>query len=233
MSQPAKHFFEFDLFRLDPVERLLYRDGELVPLTAKVFDILQVFVQNSGRTLEKEEIMRQVWPDQFVEEGNLTRNISTLRKALGESRDDHRYIVTIPGRGYRFVADVRETQVDDTRPSGVEGDRSDVRHPTRRAAIWLLAAFVTLAALTVAGLYARRSVRSNATGNAIAVSSIAALPFKPLGAESDDEYFGLGMADRLITKLGNFKQIVVRPTSAVRRYTTPDQDPLAAGRELK
>ena len=79
MGQPAKHFFEFDSYRVDPVERLLYRDSEVVPLTAKVFDILLIFVRNSGRTLEKEEMIRQVWADQFIEEGNLTRNVSTLR----------------------------------------------------------------------------------------------------------------------------------------------------------
>jgi DNA-binding winged helix-turn-helix (wHTH) protein/TolB-like protein/Tfp pilus assembly protein PilF len=233
MRQPAKQFYEFGPFRLDPVERLLYRDGEVVTLTAKIFDILLVFVQNSGRTLEKEEMMRQVWPDQFVEEGNLTRNVSTLRKALGESRDDHRYIVTIPGRGYRFVADVRETQAEDAKPPGAKGDRSDVRTPVRRTAMRLLAACVALATLTTAGFYARRPVRSNATENEMAVSSIAVLPFKQLGAEGDDEYFGLGMADSLITKLSNFRKIVIRPTSAVRRYTARDQDPAAAGRELK
>ncbi|HEV2665318.1 MAG TPA: winged helix-turn-helix domain-containing protein, partial [Blastocatellia bacterium] len=233
MSQPAKQLYEFGPFRLDPVERLLYRDGEAVSLTAKIFDILLVFVQNSGRTLEKEEMMREVWPDQFVEEGNLTRNVSTLRKALGESQDNHRYIVTIPGRGYRFVADVRETQVEGARTPGVEGDRSDVRRPARRTAIGLLAACVALAALTAAGFYARKSIRSNANENKIAIGSIAVLPFKPLEAGGDDEYSGLGMTDALITKLSNFKQIVVRPTSAVRRYTAPDQDPLAAGRELK
>jgi DNA-binding winged helix-turn-helix (wHTH) protein/TolB-like protein/Flp pilus assembly protein TadD len=232
MIQPTKQLYEFGPFRLDPVERLLYRDGEVVPLTAKIFDILLVFVRNSGRTLDKEEMMREVWPDQFVEEGNLTRNVSTLRKALGESRDDHRYVVTIPGRGYRFVADVKEAQAEDAKPSGAEGDRSDVRRPARRTAVRLLVACVALAALAAAGFYARRPVRSIATENEMTVSSIAVLPFKQLGAEGD-EYFGLGMADSLITKLSNFKKIVVRPTSAVRRYAGRDQDPAAAGRELK
>jgi DNA-binding winged helix-turn-helix (wHTH) protein len=97
--QPTKQLYEFGPFRLDPVERLLYRDGEAVTLTAKIFDILLVFVQNSGRTLEKEEVMREVWPGQFVEEGNLTRNVSTLRKAPGESRDDHSYIVLLRSIG--------------------------------------------------------------------------------------------------------------------------------------
>jgi len=233
MRQQNKQFYEFGPFRLDPVERLLYRDGEVVTLTAKIFDILLVFVRNSGRTLDKEEVMREVWPDQLVEEGNLTRNVSTLRKALGESRDDHRYIVTIPGRGYRFVADVRETQAEDAEPSGVKGDISDVRRPARRKTILSLTACVALAALTAAGFYARRPARSNATENEMAVSSVAVLPFKRLGAEGDDEYLGLGMADSLITKLSNFRKIVVRPTSAVRRYAARDQDPAAAGRELK
>jgi Tol biopolymer transport system component/DNA-binding winged helix-turn-helix (wHTH) protein len=116
MHPPVRHRYVFGPFRLDPVERLLYRDGEVVPLTAKVFDILLVFVENSGRTLEKEAVIEQVWPGQFVEEGNLTRNVSTLRKALGESPDDHRYIVTIPRRGYQFVAEVREV-TDEECPS--------------------------------------------------------------------------------------------------------------------
>ena len=112
MSQPTKQLYEFGPFRLDPVERLLYGDGEVAPLTAKIFDILLVFVRNRGRTLEKEEMMREVWPGQFVEEGNLTRNVSTLRKALGESPDGARYIVTVPGRGYRFVVEVREVAAE-------------------------------------------------------------------------------------------------------------------------
>src|SRR5262245_54835316 len=108
MHPPVKHCYEFGPFRLDADKRLLYRDGEVVQLTARVFDVLLVFITNSGRTLTKEELMEEVWPENFVEEGNLTRNVSTLRKALGESPDDHHYLVTVPGRGYRFVAEVRE-----------------------------------------------------------------------------------------------------------------------------
>jgi TolB-like protein/DNA-binding winged helix-turn-helix (wHTH) protein/Flp pilus assembly protein TadD len=104
------HCYEFGLFRVDAANRLLLRSGEVVPLTSKVFDILLVFVQNSGRLLDKDEVMREVWPDSFVEEGNLARNVSTLRKALGENPHEHQYIVTVPGRGYRFVARVRESE---------------------------------------------------------------------------------------------------------------------------
>jgi DNA-binding winged helix-turn-helix (wHTH) protein/tetratricopeptide (TPR) repeat protein len=108
-TEPAGHFYEFGPFRLDPVERLLLRRDIPVMLTPKVFDILLMLVRNGGRALEKEEFMREIWPDSFVEEGNLNRNISTLRKALGDAREGLKFIETIPKRGYRFVASVRET----------------------------------------------------------------------------------------------------------------------------
>jgi len=108
MPLDTKHLYEFGPYRLDPVKRILVKEGEPVPVTPKAFDTLLALVQNSGDVLDKDELMKTVWPDSFVEEGNLTVNISMLRKALGESPNQHRYIVTVPGRGYRFVAEVRE-----------------------------------------------------------------------------------------------------------------------------
>lgn len=107
MSRPEPGIYEFDAFSLDAGKRLLRRRGEPVALTPRVFDTLLYLVRHQGRVLEKEELMRAIWPDSFVEENNLTQNISTLRQALGESRGENRYIVTVPGRGYRFAADVR------------------------------------------------------------------------------------------------------------------------------
>ncbi|HWT02397.1 MAG TPA: tetratricopeptide repeat protein [Pyrinomonadaceae bacterium] len=109
MSAQREGFYEFEPFRVDAAKRRLLRDGIAQPLKPKVFDTLLVLVENSGRVVEKDELMRRVWPDTIVEENNLTQNISAIRKALGERRDEHRYVVTIPGRGYRFVADVRKT----------------------------------------------------------------------------------------------------------------------------
>lgn len=108
MERLTKQFYEFGPFRVDPAKRLLLRDEQALPLTPKAFDILLALVQHGGEMLHKDELMRMVWPDTAVEENNLTRNISTLRKALGESPNDHEYIVTIPGQGYLFVADVRD-----------------------------------------------------------------------------------------------------------------------------
>jgi TolB-like protein len=100
--------YEFGPYRLLPGERLLLRRGETVALTPKVFDTLLVLVEHGGRLLPKDKLMKMIWQDSFVEEGNLTQNIFILRRVLGESPHDHQYIVTIPGQGYRFVAEVRE-----------------------------------------------------------------------------------------------------------------------------
>jgi DNA-binding winged helix-turn-helix (wHTH) protein/tetratricopeptide (TPR) repeat protein len=100
--------YEFGSFQVNSGEREVRREGKPLPLTPKVFDILLVLIQNPGRILTKDEIMKQVWPDTIVEESNLARNVSTLRKALGEEPDQPQYIETIPWRGYRFLAEVRE-----------------------------------------------------------------------------------------------------------------------------
>lgn len=113
MQRLQKHFYEFGLFRIDTEERRLLHDGKPISLTAKVFDLLLVLVENKGHTLGKEELMRRVWADTFVEENNLSRNISMLRKTLGDDLQDPRFIKTVPKRGYRFEPDVRELWEDE------------------------------------------------------------------------------------------------------------------------
>jgi Tol biopolymer transport system component/DNA-binding winged helix-turn-helix (wHTH) protein len=101
-------FYEFGPFRVDTVKYVLTRDGEVAPLNLKAFEILLALIENRGQVLEKNELLQRVWPDTVVEENNLARNISALRKALDEQPNEHHYILTVPGRGYRFVASVRE-----------------------------------------------------------------------------------------------------------------------------
>lgn len=108
-----EHFYDFGPFRVDPKKRLLLRDGTPQPLTPKALDILLVLLRHGGQVIEKDELMRAVWPDTVVEENNLTRNISALRKALGEGPQDHSYVVTVPGCGYSFVASVRKVMSDE------------------------------------------------------------------------------------------------------------------------
>lgn len=108
MERHQTRLYEFGPFRLDPVRRLLWREAEVVPLKAKAFETLLVLLEHRGRVLEKDELLGLVWPDAVVEENTLNKNISALRRVLGESTAEHRYIVTVPGRGYSFVAGVRE-----------------------------------------------------------------------------------------------------------------------------
>src|ERR1043166_4768030 len=106
MPLAESHFYEFGPYRVDPAERRLLRGDAPLPLTPKAFETLLALVENAGRGLDKDELLRRVWPDTFVEEGSLMRNISVLRKVLGD--EDGRYIETMPKRGYRFVAPIRE-----------------------------------------------------------------------------------------------------------------------------
>ena len=112
MSKPPHHIYEFGQFRLETAERLLVRGGKPVSLTPKAFETLLALVQRSGRLVEKDDLLKQVWPDVIVEEANLARNVWALRKALGDGNGEPRYIETIPKVGYRFVATVIELPVE-------------------------------------------------------------------------------------------------------------------------
>ena len=116
MSEQTQRFYEFGAFLLDAQERLLFRDGAPVDLTPKVFDILLELVQKSGQVVEKRELMEKVWPDSFVEEGNLTQTVFMLRKALGETPAQP-YIKTVPGRGYRFTIKVNKVSANGHAPT--------------------------------------------------------------------------------------------------------------------
>lgn len=248
MSEQAHHFYEFGCFRLDPAERLLLRGGEVVPLAPKAFETLLALVERHGRVWEKDELIKRIWPDTFVEEGNLAQHIFTLRRALSHGQNGCQYIETIPRRGYRFVADVKDEwnglNVEDRARSSVIIDREEKtnapavggnseRKIERRSVVWVLTASLALIALIVAPLYFWISGKSKASNPGAGVKSLAVLPFKTIGVEGSDERMGLGMADALITRLGNLRQVIVRPTNVVRNYAAPGHDPLVAGRDLK
>lgn len=255
----GNHLYEFGPFRLDPGERRLLRDGEPVALTPKCFDLLVMFVGNSGHLLEKAELLERLWPGQFVEEANLSFNVSSLRKALGEGRDGQHFIETVPKKGFRFVARVvdhagvdADLAVGKKSPVPPADDREEVgESPTRsapeaagsalpiptaspsRRSQRLRILFAVLGALALGLLAYGLRMSRTAVPAGQPHKTIAVLPFKPLSADSRDESLEMGMADTLITKLGNVSQIVVRPFSAVRKYTDPRQDPVEAGRELR
>lgn len=163
--------FDFPPFRADAARRSLVRGGREVALSRKAFDTLIVLLEQPGEVISKDDLMKRVWPDSFVEENSLNQSISAIRKALG----DPKLIETIPGRGYRFTAPIQAP-----------------------------------AQLTP--------------------RSLAVLPLRAFASE--DDALGIGIADTLITRLGNIRELTVRPTSAVLRYAARDRDPVDAGRTL-
>src|SRR4051812_24717703 len=106
MAQLNSSIYKFENFRLDSGRRLLFKDEETIALPPKAFEILRFLIESGGRIVGKDELMRAVWHDSFVEDNNLTVNMTLIRKALGERRGENKYIATVPGRGYRFVAEV-------------------------------------------------------------------------------------------------------------------------------
>jgi len=243
MSKVNRRLYEFGTFRLDVAERLLSRDGERVPLPEKAFDTLCILVRRGNRLVRKDELLNEVWPDAIVEENNLDKNISLLRQVLGERDGKGKFIETVRGHGFRFVPEVREVETEETyrEPSREEPPsqpstlrvseprrRTVLVKPERRTRLLLLALIALSAAAGVVGIYFWRRSSANTTTTKI----IAVLPFKSLVAAERDEALELGMADALISKLSEADEITVRPLSAVRRYDSPDQDSIAAGRQL-
>ena len=154
----TKEIFEFGPFRLVPAERLLLRDSSPVTLTPKVFDLLVVLVKNRGALLEREELLKTLWPDSFIEENNLTVNVSTLRRVLGEAPSQGQYIETVPKKGYRFAADVRalpeaspalERSLARVEPQTAEAPSTTAKPWSRPR--YVAAAAVVLACLAAAG----------------------------------------------------------------------------------
>src|SRR5438094_578133 len=109
---------KFGPYRLDRSQRLLLRGSEIIPLAPRLYDTLWALVESGGRIVDKEDLLRRVWQDTFVEEGGLARNVSTLRKILGEGPRDHKYIVTVPKRGYRFAATLTISRAIDQEKAG-------------------------------------------------------------------------------------------------------------------
>jgi serine/threonine-protein kinase len=228
--------YEFGEYRLDAGRRLLSHCATgPIPVTSRVFDTLLHLVRQSGQLVGKRELMNAVWGNTVVEENNLTQAVSTLRQLLGEPPGEHRYIVTVPGRGYRFVADVARAagvgEGDAPAPSPkVPGLHGPQAAPVRAARRWPL--FAGIAAAALATLAAALWWRQDRLDSQPAIETIAVLPFKPLVPDARDPALELGMADNLIARLSAGGGIVVRPLGSVRKYTEVEQDPLAAGREL-
>lgn len=219
--QEGCRFYDFGEFRLDAELRQLMSkaDGRPLPLVSRAFETLLYLVQHPGELINKPDLMRAVWPDTVVEDNNLSQSIAAIRRALGERPGEHKYIVTVPGRGFRFVAAV-STSI---------GNGPAVTSPMpvnrRRGLMTGVAALVAI--IAVIAWFAWPQSRSTDTPNTLAI-----LPFKAIDPASADLALPFGMTDTLISRLRQLDGISVQPFSSVRRFGSADQDARAAGRQL-
>ena len=185
MGTGARILYEFGPFRVDPDKQLLFRENQPVTLTPKTFETLLVLIRHSGEVVSKDHLMKELWPDAFVDEGNLTQNVFMLRKALGDTPEARRYIVTLPGRGYRFTAEVRTVAEDGdvviasharselTFERAIEGDETvpAVRTEPSRRTTWrfrtALGALLMVVAATLVLVERRRAIPLGEKGSVL------------------------------------------------------------------
>lgn len=256
MAEQTSEFYDFGRFRVKSEERLLLRGEELVPLTPKAFDVLLTLLENDGRIVKKDDLMKKVWPNTFVEEGNLTQNVSLLRKALGESADGPQFIETVPRRGYRFVAPVSrikgtngeqlsETPNKQILPNAPTSLLAEPSHAPRKWELGIRnlklervftrvpAVVLTLAAVlaTVVGI-AYLSARNKAGAAPTAIQSIAVLPFVDDSPDADAEFLDDEIAESLVNSLTKLPKLRVVPRSVMLNYKGRNVDPRKVGEEL-
>lgn len=248
MCGKIRHFYEFSNFRLDAENPTLWLDDRLVSVPPKALEMLTLLVRRHRAVVSREELLEAVWRDTFVEEGNINYTVSLLRKTLGErAKGELQFIQTVPKRGYRFVADVREvteSEADEiAAPPSLAGlpvaettDAAPVNQRTSRIR-WHLLGIVVLGLffLTCLGFWWRTDNRGGFLSPFVAernIRSVAILPLKSLGDKEQSEALSLGLADSLISRLGSLNRFAVRPLNAVKVYRD-GYDPLAFGAQLK
>jgi DNA-binding winged helix-turn-helix (wHTH) protein/TolB-like protein len=223
MQEPNENaVYEFDGFEVDATRRKLLRNGTPVRLTAKALDTLLFLIRKQGSTVTKPDLMNAIWGDAAVEENNLTQQISALRRVLGERPNDHRFIVTVPGRGYCFVA-----ALDERAPKAEAAPHADSRKRSRVFAIHFDAAALRGYSLAVAQIvlvgfaFLWSAMSDQGLGRP---QSLAVLNFKV--AASGDEVIGNGISETLRARLGSVEDLTVRPAPS-------DANALDAGRRLQ
>ena len=253
--------YEFDGFRLDPARRqFISANGQPITLTSRVFDTLLYFVKHHGELMNKDTLLQAIWPDTVVEEGNLTQTVSVLRRALGEHRNEHRFIITDPGRGYRFVADVNITTPEQT-------SEADPRSDARPWAGLITRAFVVVSFLVGGYVYffsggtpsppvaAQKQAVTvipprSQSGQAVTVAppqppvkqaitvsppppnSIAVLPFVNMSPDKGQDYFSDGITEELINHLARIHGLLVTGRTSSFFFKGKNEDLRKIGKQL-
>ncbi len=248
MSVKTKHLREFGKFRLDAEKRVLWFEEKPVNLALKEIEMLCVLTEHSGEVVTKTDLLERVWHDSFVEESNLSRHIYILRKTFKDLGAED-LIQTVPRRGYRFKSEVREVEnaelviekhtqtrtlieIEEKSESSAVADEFNPTVKKRFFTAPIFAAFLLAVLLGGFGLFGYQNWQAGTSAADFEIKSIAVLPFKTLDSKKENEHQGLGMADVLITRLSNIKQIIVRPTSAVSGFENQAQDSIEFGKRL-
>lgn len=248
------HYF-FGDFELDAVRHRLTRcDGASVPLTPRVFGTLLFLVEHSNTVLDKERLMEAVWPDAIVEENNLSQSISILRRLLGDQRGAPHYIVTVPGRGYRFGAEVRATsnghaevmeparpRAGKTLPANEPAITARLLPETARGravskvgsrTIAMGAALALLLLVSLAVVLWRNQITHSTAPRPVVGKSIAVLPFANLSGNAENAYLAEGITDEIITRLAKVGSLKVISRTSTEKFKTAPQNVREIARQL-
>jgi DNA-binding winged helix-turn-helix (wHTH) protein/TolB-like protein/Tfp pilus assembly protein PilF len=248
MDGDNKFLREFGKFRLDTGRKILWHDRKTVAMPLKELELLSLLVENQGKLVTKDELLEKIWADSFVSESNLSRHIYLLRKTLRDFDASQDLIENIPRRGYRFTGKAREVSDDEIiierhsvsetlieirEEKKLRKGEKEKRFVFQKISSPLLLLFFSASALLFGGFafWIYQNTRAKTSGAGI--KSIVVLPFKTVDAANANEHQGLGMADVLITRLSNIKQLTVRPTSAITQYENQEIDSVEAGRKLQ
>jgi DNA-binding winged helix-turn-helix (wHTH) protein/tetratricopeptide (TPR) repeat protein len=260
MSHKIKHFYEFGGFRLDAETPSLWRDGKLVQIFPKALEILVLLVARDGAVVSREELLDAVWRDAFVEESNITYTVSLLRKTLDQN-GKKKFIQTVPKRGYRFVAEVREVNDENEKPeiiaaapdlsssaaAAVVADSALIKQPEPateaqqpKAQIgWHFIGLILIGLLFVTSFAVWWGAGEPRALSGVPLTqrnirSVAILPLKTLTENEHGKALSLGLTDSLISRLGSLNHFAVRPLNSVKDYTEEGgKNPLEFGEELK
>ena len=246
MNGQNDRLYDFESFRIDTMKRQLLCDGRVLPLTSKAFATLLILVRRRGEVVTKDELMNAVWFDTAVEENNLTQQISTLRKALGEKSREPRFIITVPGQGYSFIAPVKECLygapeivLPEAAQSSVAIDiceneknespeiKSNLFHNLNfsgyfqsRHLLFLILLFAVIV-FTYSFSYSYLNYKP----------SIAVLPFRALDGSEKSNLYGSGIPSFVTAKIGNLPNMIVRPVDSSEKYFGQEQNVVAIGRD--